>query len=136
VAYDPYNRRFPDRWHLNGVSDEVVRCVLAARTQMKREMPESAGPSDLVIASLFVAHELLANNWKAVNAAGVKERSFKLAEAIADITQVLVDLTGRWSGGGRSGRLPRSYRPSTTSEGTSVRGAGPSRPSGARAPAL
>jgi hypothetical protein len=95
VAYDPYNRRFPDRWHLNGVSDEVVRSVLAARTQMKREMPESAGPSDLVIASLFVAHELLANNWKAVNAAGVKERSFKLAEAIADITQVLVDLTGR-----------------------------------------
>lgn len=93
--YDPYNRRFPDRWYMNGVSDEVVRCLMAARVQMKREMPESAGENDMVIASLFVAHELLANQWKAVSRAGIKERSFLLAEALADITQLLVDLTGR-----------------------------------------
>jgi hypothetical protein len=94
-VYDPYNRRFPDRWHMNGVSDEVVRCLMATRIQMKREMPESAGEQDMVIASLFVAHEMLANQWKAINRAGIKERSFKLAEALADITQLLVDLTGR-----------------------------------------
>lgn len=80
---------------MNGVSDEVVRIVMAARTQMRREMPHSANENDLVIASLFAAHELLARTWKPVSSAGVKERTYKLAEALADIAQVLVDLTGR-----------------------------------------
>lgn len=93
--YDDRPRSFPDRWHMNGVSDEVTRIVMAARTQMRREMPHSATDNDLVIASLFAAHELLAKTWKPVSSAGVKERTFKLAEALADITQVLVDLTGR-----------------------------------------
>lgn len=93
--HDERPRSFPDRWHLNGVSDEVVRTVMAARTQMRREMPHSAGDQDLVIASLFAAHELLARTWKPVSSAGVRDRTFKLAEALADITQVLVDLTGR-----------------------------------------
>lgn len=88
-------RRFPDRWFLNGVSDEVVRCVKAARIQMGREMPESAGEQDRVLAHLFVAHELLAQTWKPVSQRGNKETSYKLAEAIADIVQVLVDLTYR-----------------------------------------
>ncbi len=93
--YDDRPRRFPDRWFLNGVSDEVVRCVMAARAQMKRELPESAGEAEYTLAHLFVAHELLAKTWKHVSAAGVKERSYKLAEALADVTQVLVDLTSR-----------------------------------------
>ena len=80
---------------MNGVSDEVVRCVMAARAQMKREMPESSGEAEYTLAHLFVAHELLAETWKHVSSAGIKERSYKLAEALADVTQLLVDLTGR-----------------------------------------
>lgn len=92
---DQRRRRFPDLWFLNGVSEEVTRAVRAARIQMGREMPESATDADYVIAHLFVAHELLAQTWKPINQAGAKERSYKLAEAMADIAQVLVDLTGR-----------------------------------------
>jgi len=88
-------RRSPDLWFQNGLSDEVVRCAMAARRQMRHELPDWAGEHEMTIAQLFIAHELLASTWKHVNRAGVKERSFKLAEALADITQVLVDLTGR-----------------------------------------
>jgi hypothetical protein len=88
-------RRSPDLWFQNSLSDEVVRCVRAARRQMRHEMPDWAGEDELTVAHLFVAHELLAQTWKHVNSAGVKERSYKLAEALADITQILVDLTGR-----------------------------------------
>jgi hypothetical protein len=88
-------RRSPDLWFQNSLSDEVVRCVRAARRQMRHEMPEWAGEDQLTLAHLFVAHELLAQTWKQVSRAGVKERSYKLAEAMADITQILVDLTGR-----------------------------------------
>ena len=88
-------RRSADRWFQNGLSDEVVRCARAARRQMRHELPEWAGEDQLTIGQLFVAHELLAQTWKQVSQAGVKERSYKLAEAMADITQILVDLTGR-----------------------------------------
>jgi hypothetical protein len=88
-------RRSPDLWFQNSLSDEVVRCVQAARRQMRHEMPEWAGEAELTLAHLFVAHELLAQTWKQVSRAGVRERSYKLAEAMADITQILVDLTGR-----------------------------------------
>jgi hypothetical protein len=62
---------------------------------MRNEMPEWAGEEQLTIAHLFVAHELLAQTWKQISQAGVRERSYRLAEAMADITQILVDLTGR-----------------------------------------
>ena len=88
-------KRPPDLWFENGLSDEVVRCVRAARRQMRHEMPDWAGEDQFAIAHLFVAHELLGDIWKHVAKAGVKERSYKLAEAMADITQVLIDLTGR-----------------------------------------
>jgi hypothetical protein len=88
-------RRSPDLWFQNGLSDEVVRCARAARRQMRHEMPDWAGEEQLTIAHLFVAHELLAQIWEQVGKAGVSERSHKLAEAMADITQILVDLTGR-----------------------------------------
>ena len=89
------DKRSPDLWFQNGLSDEVVRCALAARRQMRHELPDYAGEHELTVAQLFIAHELLAQTWKAVSKAGVKERSLKLAEALADITQILVDLTGR-----------------------------------------
>jgi hypothetical protein len=88
-------RRSPDLWFQNGLSDEVTRCVLAARRQMRHEMPDWAGEDQLTIAHLFVAHELLAQTWKQVSRAGNRERSYRLAEALADVTQILVDLTGR-----------------------------------------
>ena len=88
-------RRPPDTWYHNGLSDEVLRIVRAARRQMRHEMPDWAGEDQLTIAHLFAAHELLAQTWKQVSKAGVKERSYRLAEAMSDITQVLVDLTGR-----------------------------------------
>ena len=88
-------RREPSRWFLNNVSDEVRRCVKVARAQMKREMPAWAGDDDYVLAHLFVAHELLAETWQPVSKKGMKTTSYKLAEAMADVVQVLVDLTGR-----------------------------------------
>ena len=88
-------KRNSDRWFLHGWSDEVRRCVKAARIQMGREMPSYANDDDYVIAHLFVAHALLEETWRPVSSAGVKERSYKLAEAMADIAQVLVDLTQR-----------------------------------------
>ena len=69
--------------------------MMAVRTQMKRELPEWAGEHEYALASLFVAHELLGGTWKQINRAGNKERSFKLAEAMANVTQILIDLTGR-----------------------------------------
>jgi hypothetical protein len=89
------DKRAPDIWFQNGLSPEVARVVRAARRQLRAELSDWAGEKEYTLAHLFVAHELLAQIWKDVNRAGVKERSFKLAEAMADITQVLVDLTGR-----------------------------------------
>ncbi len=94
-SYDDRPRREASRWFLNNVSDEVVRSIRAAKVQVQRELPTWAGEDEYVMARLFIAHELLAETWPFVNKAGVKERSFKLAEAMADIVQVLVDLTGR-----------------------------------------
>ena len=88
-------RRSPDLWHLNGVSDQVVRTVMAARAQLQREMPLSANERDAMIAHLFVAHELLAQVWKPITKAAGRETSLRVAEALADISQVLVDLTSR-----------------------------------------
>jgi hypothetical protein len=88
-------KRSPDLWFQNGLSDEVVRAAMAARRQMRHELPDWAAEHELTVAQLFIAHELLAQTWKYVSGAGVKERSLKLAEALADITQLLVDLTGR-----------------------------------------
>lgn len=88
-------RREPSRWFLNNVSDEVRRCVKVARAQMKREMPTWATEDDYVLAHLFVAHELLAETWPRVSKRGVKTTNFKLAEAMADVMQVLIDLTAR-----------------------------------------
>lgn len=88
-------KRSPDLWFQHGMSDEVVRCVMATRAQLKRELPEWAGDHEYALASLFVAHELLGGTWKQISRAGNKARSFKLAEAMADITQILIDLTGR-----------------------------------------
>ncbi|TAK21299.1 MAG: hypothetical protein EPO26_15325 [Chloroflexota bacterium] len=93
--YDDRPKREPSRWFLNNVSDEVERCVRAVRVQMKREMPSWATPEDYVLAHLFVAHELMAETWQSVNSAGSKERTYKLAEAMADVSQVLIDLTHR-----------------------------------------
>ena len=95
IPNDERPRREPSRWFLNNVSDEVRRCVKVARAQMAREMPTWATEDDRVLAHLFVAHELLAETWQPVSRKGVKTTSFKLAEAMADVVQVLVDLTGR-----------------------------------------
>jgi hypothetical protein len=95
IPDDTRPRREPSRWFLNNVSDEVRRCVKVARAQMKREMPSWAGDDDYVLAHLFVAHELLAETWQPVSKKGVKTTSYKLAEAMADVVQVLVDLTAR-----------------------------------------
>lgn len=93
--FDERPKRASDRWYQHGLSDEVTRCVKVVRAQLKREMPSYAGDQDYVIGMLFVAHELLGETWQHVNSAGVKERSYRLAEAMADISQVLIDLTGR-----------------------------------------
>ena len=104
IPEDDRPRRDSSRWFLNNVSDEVRRCVLVARAQMKREMPSWAGDNEYMLAHLFVAHELLAETWQPVSKKGVKTTNYKLAEAMADVVQVLVDLTGR-SEDDLSGRL-------------------------------
>jgi hypothetical protein len=95
IPDDDRPRREPARWFLNNVSDEVRRCVKVARAQMKREMPAWAGDDEYILAHLFVAHELLAETWQPVSKKGIKTTSYKLAEAMADVAQVLVDLTAR-----------------------------------------
>jgi hypothetical protein len=95
TRHDDRPRREPGRWFLNHVSDEVVRCVKVVHRQLDREMPTWAGEEDRVLARLFVAHELLAETWQPVSRKGVKTTSYKLAEAMDDVVQVLVDLTGR-----------------------------------------
>ena len=68
---------------------------MATKTQLKREMPLSANQRDEMIAHLFVAHELLAQVWKPITKAAGRETSLRVAEALADISQVLIDLTSR-----------------------------------------
>ena len=88
-------KRTPDRWYLHGFSDEVKRCALAVRQQLKREMPSYASEDDYVIGELFAAYAILEHTWKPISATGSKERKMKLAEAMADISALLVELTGR-----------------------------------------
>jgi hypothetical protein len=93
--HDDRPRREPGRWFLNQVSDEVVRCVTVVQRQLDRELPTWATEEDRVLARLFVAHELMAGTWPSIKGKGVKTTSYKLAEAMDDVVQVLVDQTGR-----------------------------------------
>ena len=76
-------------------------------SQRNRDRPGAVNTH--LLAHLFVAHELLAETWQPVSKKGVKTTSYKLAEAMADVAQVLVDLTGR-SEDELSGRLELERR--------------------------